>query len=590
VSDYLIISSIQSHSTARAADVNSRFQQVESAFDMLPAPDVLELAVKPTVVAGGTLNALTVTNTQPVTSYVLGQEINFKAAFTNSGAATVNVDGLGNKEIRRHDGTALAAGDLIAGRIFEAKYDGSYFQLMNVTAADLAAYTTSASTSAATATTKAAEALASAVAAAASAAAAAASALSIDASNLMHLSGVETVTGAKTFSGLITASAGIKINSQTLDTLSANGCSLIEAADYAAMRTLLTLVPGTNVLPMSGGTLTGALTLNADPSAALDAATKQYVDALAAGMDPKGSVVCATTANITLSGAQTIDGVSAVAGNRVLVKDQSSASGNGIYVVAAGAWTRATDMDSWLEVPGAFCFVEQGTVNADRGFVCTSNAGGTLGSTSITFSQFFGLGSYAATGLATASGLTQSTSKLLGRTTASTGAIEEISVGSGLTFASGSLSVTNPVISAAMGSTVGYTSATPAVAASITLPTAGTYRLRACGFYSSSSTSTGLLAGFTQSVSNPVFGSIAISAAGTGTPTFGAFGSTFASGSTWSVSGANAALPATGYSFQFDLITIISSSTTIDLKLANTAATGTVTVGLGTTIWAEKIA
>lgn len=79
-----------------------------------------------------------------------------------------------------------------------------------------------------------------------------------------------------------------------------------------------------------------------------------------------------------------------VAGDRVLVKDQTTTSANGIYVVAAGAWPRATDMDSWAEVPSAFVFVEQGTVNAEIGYVCTSDQSGTLGTTAITFVQFSG--------------------------------------------------------------------------------------------------------------------------------------------------------------------------------------------------------
>jgi len=132
----------------------------------------------------------------------------------------------------------------------------------------------------------------------------------------------------------------------------------------------------------------------------LQLATKQYVDTVAQGLDPKASCVAATTANITLSGTQTIDGVALIAGDRCLVKDQTLSQNNGIYLVAAAAWTRATDMDSWAEVPGAFTFIEQGTLYADTGWVCTSNAGGTLGTTAITWVQFAGVGSYTAgTGL-----------------------------------------------------------------------------------------------------------------------------------------------------------------------------------------------
>lgn len=134
----------------------------------------------------------------------------------------------------------------------------------------------------------------------------------------------------------------------------------------------------------------------ADPVSAQDAATKNYVDTTAQGLDPKASVIAATTANITLSGTQTIDGISITAGQRVLVKNQTLPKDNGIYVASASAWTRATDMDAWSEIPSAFTFVETGTTQADTGWVCTADAGGTLGTTSITWVQFSGAGTYLA--------------------------------------------------------------------------------------------------------------------------------------------------------------------------------------------------
>jgi len=133
-----------------------------------------------------------------------------------------------------------------------------------------------------------------------------------------------------------------------------------------------------------------------DTSIATTAFVTAAVQNASAGLDPKGSVRAATTANITLSATQTIDGVAVIVGDRVLVKDQTTASGNGIYVVASGAWTRATDMDAWTEVPSAFTFVEVGTANADTGWVCTSDQGGTLGTTNITWAQFSGGGAVTA--------------------------------------------------------------------------------------------------------------------------------------------------------------------------------------------------
>ena len=139
------------------------------------------------------------------------------------------------------------------------------------------------------------------------------------------------------------------------------------------------------------------ITSLADPTNAQDAATKAYVDAARSGLDVKQSARVATTGNITLSGTQTIDGVAVSAGDRVLVKNQSTAADNGIYVVAAGSWARATDADSDAEVtPGMFTFIEEGTANADSGWVLSTNATITLGTTGLTFAQFSGAGSITA--------------------------------------------------------------------------------------------------------------------------------------------------------------------------------------------------
>ena len=152
--------------------------------------------------------------------------------------------------------------------------------------------------------------------------------------------------------------------------------------------------------PISGvATLTSG-TIAATPVNPLDITNKAYVDAVAQGLDIKASVVASTTGNITLSGTQTVDGIALVAGDRCLVKNQTAAADNGIYVVAAGAWARSEDMNTWIQVPGAFTFIETGTTLADTGWVCTSNAGGTLGVTAINFTQFSGGASYTAgTGL-----------------------------------------------------------------------------------------------------------------------------------------------------------------------------------------------
>lgn len=145
----------------------------------------------------------------------------------------------------------------------------------------------------------------------------------------------------------------------------------------------------------------------ATPTDDTDAATKAYVDAARSGLDIKQSVRVATTANITLSGTQTIDEVSVIAGDRVLVKDQSTGNQNGIYVVAAGAWSRATDADISAEVTaGMFTFVAEGTTNADSGWVLTTNDAVTLGTTALVFAQFSGAGQITAGAGLTKSGNT----------------------------------------------------------------------------------------------------------------------------------------------------------------------------------------
>lgn len=153
-----------------------------------------------------------------------------------------------------------------------------------------------------------------------------------------------------------------------------------------------------NLVPTGTGTVDVAskrITSLADPTQAQDAATKAYVDAVKTGLDVKDSVRVATVGPITRSGEQLIDGVSAVAGNRVLVKNQGSPDQNGIYVVNASTWTRAIDFDNTpgVEVTGgAFTFVEEGDTNADSGWVLTTNGTITIGTTDLNFVQFSGAG------------------------------------------------------------------------------------------------------------------------------------------------------------------------------------------------------
>lgn len=131
-----------------------------------------------------------------------------------------------------------------------------------------------------------------------------------------------------------------------------------------------------------------------------DAVTKGQLDSIAAGLDPKNSCRAATTGgNITLANTQIIDGVSLSVGDRVLVKDQTDATENGIYVVVTGGnWVRSDDADGTNNnvSGGMFTFIEEGTNNADTGWVVISDGTIDVGNDDIAFAQFTGGGALTA--------------------------------------------------------------------------------------------------------------------------------------------------------------------------------------------------
>ena len=214
-----------------------------------------------------------------------------------------------------------------------------------------------------------------------------------------------SLTGTITNAQLAGSIANAKLTNSSI-TLAGQGVALggsINAATLAGALPLDDIGAPDAALAMNSQKITGLATPTADG----DAATKAYVDSVAQGLDIKDSVKAATTANITLSGTQTIDGISILADDRVLVKNQSTESENGIYVCKAGAWSRADDFATGQDEAGAFTFVEQGTVNGDAGFVCTNNKGsGVVGTNDLAFSQFSGAGSITAGDALTKSGNT----------------------------------------------------------------------------------------------------------------------------------------------------------------------------------------
>ena len=201
-----------------------------------------------------------------------------------------------------------------------------------------------------------------------------------------------------------------KIKKSQLDSLSIVNADIDNSAAIATTK----LADGANFLKKDG---TIAYTADQSfggfkatnlgaPTSANDAATKSYVDSVAQGLSTKDAVKVATTANITLSGTQTIDGVVLSVGDRVLVKNQTNQTQNGTYVVSAGAWSRATDSDTGTELVNAFYFVQQGTTLQATGWVQSTPGPITIGSTNIVFSQFSGAADYVAGNGLTKTGLT----------------------------------------------------------------------------------------------------------------------------------------------------------------------------------------
>jgi len=208
------------------------------------------------------------------------------------------------------------------------------------------------------------------------------------------------LTGAVT--GNVTGNVTGAVTGNVTGNLTGNVTGNVTAASGTSTFNNVTISGSLDMDAGTSATITGL----ANPVNDSDAANKGYVDALAQGIDAKASCVVATTANITLSGTQTIDGIAVSVGDRVLVKDQSTASQNGIYLCASSTWTRTTDANTWDELVAAFTFIEKGTTQANNGYISTITAGGTLGTTAVTFAQFSGAGQITAGAGLTKSGNT----------------------------------------------------------------------------------------------------------------------------------------------------------------------------------------
>ena len=179
-----------------------------------------------------------------------------------------------------------------------------------------------------------------------------------------------------------------------LGTKLTNSNNLSDVSSTSTARTNLGLgtiaTQNANNVAVTGGTITGL----GDPSSTSEAATKNYVDNLVAGLRTRAVARVASTTNVAISSGlengDTLDGVTLVTGNRVLLKDQSTPSQNGLYtVVASGAASRDTEYDTISELAGQLILVSEGSTHADDLFLCTADTSATLGSSTISYTQVF---------------------------------------------------------------------------------------------------------------------------------------------------------------------------------------------------------
>lgn len=208
---------------------------------------------------------------------------------------------------------------------------------------------------------------------------------------------ISSITGTAPLGASTDANGNVTI---TISAATAIASGSMSAADFAKLAASTSAnTPSTLVQrDINGDFSARIITANqvtglASPTLATDAVNKSYVDNIAQGLTTKAPCLVISLSNITLSGLQTIDGIALVAGNRVLVDGQTTGSQNGIYVVSAGAWTRSADMAVGSSAAGAFTFVEEGTINADTGWVCSTDPGvDIVGTNSLIFVQFSSAG------------------------------------------------------------------------------------------------------------------------------------------------------------------------------------------------------
>jgi hypothetical protein len=251
----------------------------------------------------------------------------------------------------------------------------------------------------------------------------------------------ETTTGTDNTRAVHPAGLKVELDKKAAVNHTQTSSTITDLAAVVKAYRLDEFAAPTASVPLNNQKITGLGT----PTSATDAATKAYVDATAQGLEVKASVRVASTANVaSITGLLVVDGVTTVAGDRVLLKNQTTASQNGIYVAAAAAWARSADADAAGELTGGtFVFVEEGSTQSDTGWVITTNGAITPGTTAHVWTQFSGAGAYVA-----GAGLTQS------------GTTFDVGAGTGITVAADSVGVDTAVVARKFGALIGDGAAT----------------------------------------------------------------------------------------------------------------------------------
>ena len=321
-----------------------------------------------------TADTMTLTSGMALTAYSQGQMFAFECGVTNTTGCTINVDSIGAKDIKKHKTVALVAGDLVAGGIYIIAYEATAgnFQLLSPTSVDdaaaLADHIADTSTHGIS-------------------------------SAIVGTTETQTLTN-KTLTSPVLTTAVLNTSVSGSAFLDEDNLASNSATKLASQQSLKTYIDAAaSSVDADGAAVSAAAALVSKNAAAASAATASTkaseasssadaAAASAAGIFWKQPAKAASVGNLTLSGTQTVDGISLSVGDRVLVKAQSSAATNGVYVVASSTWARSVPLNTWDEFVGAALIVSQGSVNADTAWISTVDAGGTLGSTAITFAAF----------------------------------------------------------------------------------------------------------------------------------------------------------------------------------------------------------